>query len=115
MIQNQIKPIHAKPSFYAINFEPMKEIALKYGYNLVLHGSLNRDLDLIAIPWEKKVKSHRKMVKEFAEFIGGSIHHGGRSPIYSKKPHRRIVYVVDIYRGGYKSGAGFAQLTYCCR
>ena len=51
---NIVKPTHAKPSYYAIMFEPLKKIAIKYGYNLVLHGSLNRDMDLIAIPWIEK-------------------------------------------------------------
>ena len=46
-----VKPIHAKPSLFAFYFEVIKEIGLKYGYNIVLHGSMNRDLDLIAIPW----------------------------------------------------------------
>jgi len=41
------KPIHVKPSFYSYLFQPLKEIALKYGYNLVLHGSLNRDFSVM--------------------------------------------------------------------
>ena len=45
------KPLHAKPNIYAYYFEALKAIAKEYGYNLVVHGSMNRDLDLIAIPW----------------------------------------------------------------
>ncbi len=41
------KPIHVKPQFYTYAFLPLKEIALRYGYNLVIHGSMNRDMDLI--------------------------------------------------------------------
>lgn len=49
------KPIHAKPSLYAFYFDVIKEIGLQYGYNIVLHGSMNRDLDLIAIPWQEQI------------------------------------------------------------
>ena len=67
------KPIHVKPAFYSFCYEILKEIALQYGYNLVLHGSLNRDLDLIAIPWAEEIRSHDEMVEDFAEAIGGQI------------------------------------------
>lgn len=49
-MKESIKPIHAKPSLFSFYFEIIKEIGLKHGYNIVLHGSMNRDLDLIAIP-----------------------------------------------------------------
>jgi len=67
------KPIHVKPSLYAHYFITLKAIALEFGYNLVLHGSLNRDLDLIAIPWEPEVKSHDTMIGRFAHALGGRI------------------------------------------
>jgi len=116
-----IKQIHAKPSYYAIMFEPLKEIAFKYGYNLVLHGSLNRDMDLIAIPWVDEIKHHLDMINEMADFIGGKLHLRNKTKddngeikgeVFSVKPHGRICYVIDIYRGGYVSGAGFTDLTY---
>lgn len=50
-MRDKAKPIKAKPSFYAICFEGIKSIGMRYGYNIVLHGSLDRDLDLIAVPW----------------------------------------------------------------
>ena len=62
------KPVHVKPSYYAIMFQPLKEIALRYGYNLVLHGSLNRDMDLIAIPWEDNLGNVEKMILEFCYY-----------------------------------------------
>jgi len=67
------KPIHAKPSLYAHMFFELKEIALKYGYNLVLHGSMSRDLDLIAIPWAREILPYEPMIEEFAKALGGYI------------------------------------------
>lgn len=101
------KPVHAKPSLYAFYFESLKNIALKYGYNLVLHGSLNRDLDLIAIPWQEKIGSHEEMVNEFSEYLDGSVmlhnrKRGDNGEIvgepYSTTHHGRIQYVVNINR-----------------
>jgi len=98
-------------------FEPLKGIALKYGYNLVLHGSLNRDMDLIAIPWADEVGSVPDMIREFCEYIGGEIHQFNHKPDgsfeeFTGKPHGRVCYVIDIYRGGYFEGDGLEKLTY---
>lgn len=120
-METAAKPIHAKPSYYAIMFEPLKEIALKYGYNLVLHGSLNRDMDLIAIPWQETLGSVDEMIDEFCQYVGGEVclfNHriaedgkitGDR---FTPKPHGRVCYVIDIYRGGYLNGGGFQEMAF---
>ena len=97
------KPIHAKPSLYAYYFHELKAIALKYGYNLVLHGSLNRDLDLIAIPWQPELKPHLEMIEEFTEYLGGIIewqHFGGKLYPHGVMYHGRINYIINLNRGG---------------
>jgi hypothetical protein len=104
------KPTHAKPSLYAFYFQVLKEIAVKYGYNLVLHGSMNRDLDLIAIPWQEEVKPHEAMIEEFCEVIGGKLmfangverHHAPDQdwPIYQVTHHGRMQYVINLNRKG---------------
>lgn len=99
-----VKPIHAKPSIYSFYFEVIKEIGLKYGYNIVLHGSMNRDLDLIAIPWEETIGDKEQMVDEITTALGGELldnsrHSDGQKGIrYGLKPHGRIVYVININR-----------------
>lgn len=98
------KPIHAKPSLYAYYFEALKEIAKNFGYNLVLHGSLNRDLDLIAIPWTEELGDKDQMVDEFSKILGGTVLMVGRSVEneegyrFSSKPHGRVVYIININR-----------------
>lgn len=116
-----VKPIHAKPSYYAIMFEPLKEIAIKYGYNLVLHGSLNRDIDLIAIPWIENIGDIDKMITEFCIYVGGEIQLCNEKrnengdivgELFTVKPHSRHVYIINIYRGGYLNSGGFQEMTY---
>lgn len=103
-----MKPTHVKPSFYAYNFEPLKEIAFKYGYNLVLHGSLNRDMDLIAIPWQETIGSHDEMIEEMVTAIGGDLMFANGVPRAFAKDkdwpkfkithHGRVQYVINLNR-----------------
>lgn len=103
-----VKPVHAKPSLYAHYFFQLKEIALKYGYNLVLHGSMNRDLDLIAIPWQENIGSHEEMIEEFTNEIGGDLMFANgvnRSHApeqnwskYKTTFHGRMQYVINLNR-----------------
>ena len=101
--KSEPKPIHVKPAMYALFFYDLKEIAKQYGYNLVIHGSLNRDLDLIAIPWSDDIKSEQDMIMEFQSYLtghiivmpGGGVH-------YTILPGGRHSYVIDLNRGNRK-------------
>lgn len=117
-LEKRSKPLHVKPSFYAYNFYPLKEIAEKYGYNLVLHGSLNRDMDLIAIPWAKDLKGTvPEMITEMCNYIGGWVldeSDTGRTA-FRDMHHGRTNYIININRSGFgesednvkrKDGAG---------
>ena len=94
------KPTNAKPGLYAIFYEYMKEIAREHGYNLVVHGSMTRDLDLIAIPWRDNPNPEQEMIKDFQEYLtgihttmpNGNIH-------YSVLPGGRHGYVIELNRG----------------
>ncbi len=103
-MKESIKPIHARPSLFSFYFEIIKEIGLKHGYNIVLHGSMNRDLDLIAIPWVENIGDRELMVDEITAVIGGTLLMQNRSvndtigTRYDYKPHNRIVYIININR-----------------
>lgn len=98
------KTIHAKPSLYAFYFEIIKQIGVNYGYNIVLHGSMNRDLDLIAIPWVEKIGDKDEMIDKIAELIGGVVMMQNRSvnniegDRFSTTHHGRINYLININR-----------------
>ena len=93
------KITHVKPAMYSYFFYELRVIALRYGYNLVLHGSMNRDLDLIAIPWHEPIGDIDTMVQEMASYLRGSF----VSMTKEEKecfPHGRLSYVINMNRGG---------------
>lgn len=95
------KPIAAKPNVYAYYFLNMKELALSFGYNLVLHGSLNRDLDIIAIPLSNQPRPEREMINALTKWVGGTLDES----LIGALPGGRTSYVINLNRGGYKRNA----------
>ena len=94
------KPIKAKPGLYTLFYENLKQIAIGYGYNLVVHGSMQRDLDLIAIPWVDNPQPEFEMIQEFQTYLTG---YKDPKPYFSVLPGGRHAYVINLNRGN-KSG-----------
>ena len=96
-----MKTTHAKPQLYAYYFLQLKEIAKEFGYNLVVHGSMNSDLDLIAIPWINEPKSEIEMIEALTNWVGGELD----KSLIGTLPGGRTAYVINLNRGGYKKNA----------
>lgn len=79
---------------------PLKARARELGYNLVLHGSLARDIDLVAVPWVAEAVPAEQLVEELRLLIAqhntdgtpGTVLNGGPS----SKPHGRRAWSIDI-------------------
>ena len=88
------------PIMYASYYPMLKEIAIKYGYALAIHGSLTKDMDLIAVVWISRPRSYKRMIEEMRKKIGG-----GYMNITSKgkgnKPHGRKSFLIHSGGGGY--------------
>ena len=97
------KPIKAKPHFYAVCLQPLQEIAKSMGYNLLVHGSMNRDMDLIAVPWIDNPHPEKELIKAFDMYLRGVCYDDGceeRGYMYSVLPGGRKSYVINLNRGG---------------
>src|SRR3954463_16137983 len=97
------KPMKARPQFYAVCFEALKGIALEMGYNLIVHGSLNRDLDLVAIAWIDDPQPELKVIKAFDMNLRGVTYtddSAERGYLFSVLPGGRRSYVINLNRGG---------------
>lgn len=101
------KPLKAKPHFYAVVFADLQKTAYDRGYNLVLHGSLARDMDLVAIPWVDIPASHYDLLAAFCDYLGVSIPtdaSGNPDYLHSVLPGGRHSYVINLNRGGKFNG-----------
>ncbi len=94
------KPIRVKPGMYAIFFTQMKAIAEDYGYNLLLNGSLDRDMDLVAVPWVDKPQDEQEMIKDFQKYLKGIVTLMSDNKVhYTVLPGNRHAYVIELNRG----------------
>lgn len=53
--------------------EPIRRLAREVGYALGVHGSLERDLDLIAAPWSEDAVSASELAAHIASGLNGSV------------------------------------------
>ena len=69
-------PANFYPAIYAQMLPTIRDIARECGWGIGLHGSLIKDLDLIAIPWIDDATSARDMVERISDNIGGKVGYG---------------------------------------
>lgn len=81
---------------YLMFYGRLRRIARAHGYTLAVHGSLNRDLDLVAVPWTEGAVSVEALVEAFVN-EGGIYFVPGRSEPTSK-PWGLVSYV--LFPGG---------------
>lgn len=94
------KSTYIKPGLYCMFYEQLKMIAKEYGYNLLINGSMNRDLDLVAVPWVDKPKDEQLMIQDFEEYLTGKkVKKPDGTTHYTTLPGNRHSYVIDLNRG----------------
>ena len=76
----------------------LTKAADKCGYAIALHGSLSRDMDVIAIPWKEKVTTPDKLVEVLSDAIGVSVDNISE---WRAKPHGRASKVIHLGDGAY--------------
>lgn len=103
-------------ALFALLMPALREAAKECGYALGLHGSMQRDLDLIACPWVQDAKSPAELVEALQRscdgyWAGAEIddHEGWRwdrfiCPVDGKKPHGRLTAAIYFTRGDWNQG-----------
>lgn len=66
-------PTGASPVFYLTVLPGLVQVAREHGYALAVHGSLARDLDLIACPWTDDAAPAEYLVETLREKVGGCL------------------------------------------
>lgn len=96
-----------RPLYYLSILEGLKAVARTRGYALGLHGSLARDLDLIAVPWIPSASSAKELVAALIQHTGGCLKAEHASdPFYQDgqpglKPHGRLCWSIQLGQGRY--------------
>lgn len=86
---------------------PLREKARKLGYALGVHGSLSRDIDLIACPWTEDAASEAELAEELRVVVGGRYSWSMKGREFTlrgcpgHKPHGRLGWVINIDDGPY--------------
>jgi len=82
--------------FYAVLWPSFRKAAIDCGWGLALHGSMESDMDLMAMPWVEDAKPVEELVKAISDCIGGTIWKDHHFTPFLGKPHGRIVYTLSI-------------------
>lgn len=87
-----------RPAFYAHFLNEFRSVALMHGYMLTVHGSLARDLDIIAVPWIEEVAPVEELVKAISECLDETPFSEFHLEMKEERPHNRIIYTLPIAR-----------------
>ena len=68
---------------------PMRTVARACGYAIAVHGSLQRDIDLIAVPWTAAAYEPEEFVKALRGAVAGVTGRAHVSAEWTPKPHGR--------------------------
>lgn len=87
---------------FAFMYRGLCDIARDNGYSLSVHGTLNCDFDLIAVPWTGEAIEPFKLVKEIEKRIGilePDIFIGLHTQEPELKPHGRLAWLIKLGNG----------------
>lgn len=90
------------PALYAHVYPIIVDVGREHGYAVALHGSLARDLDVLAVPWVEEPKDQRT----FAEAVTRALEAVAGDDLmllgpFTGKPHGRVVWTIALYGGAF--------------
>ena len=86
-----MKPASRAPMYAAI-YHGLAEVARQYGYALAIHGSLQTDLDLIAVPWVDEASGSQELVEALRNHCQACFDIAGKVGVTEIKPHGRLAW-----------------------
>lgn len=72
----------------------IREAARFQGYAIAVHGSLKRDIDLVAVAWTDQARPPEELVRVVQGAVGGILGNCLRLAEPAMKPHGRIAYTL---------------------
>lgn len=99
----------------AVAYAPLIPILMRagreVGYAIAVHGSLARDLDIVAIPWTDEAESAERLVLHLTAAVDGRLRNGARkledgtwepapASAPATKPHGRLAWSIHLGSDG---------------
>ena len=91
--------------YLELNYRLLMQVAKRHGYSLTVHGSMLRDIDLVAVPWVARCKAPSTLIKAFKSIVEVQ---SGREKVYVRinkkpeiKPHGRLAWSLWFSRSAY--------------
>ena len=101
-----MKPPSLAPAYCSL-YPAICEVAREHGYALCIHGTLSRDMDLLAVAWTDEAAPAIDLVKAIADKLNGKMGMAAKAngdgtftevsaweP--SKKPHGRLAWSICL-------------------
>lgn len=101
---------------YALLIPELMKAGREVGYAIAAHGSLVRDLDLIAVPWTEEAVSPERLIMHLTAAVDGRIRNGGKrvkkegsdEEVWERthgseptaKPHGRLAWAIHLGHNG---------------
>ncbi len=98
----EVSTTHPKESIalktppYVAMYPGLSRAARSCGYALAVHGSMARDMDLIAVPWTTDAKPPEVLVEALRDACGGWVHAPDTKRDPTPKPHGRLVWTIHM-------------------
>jgi hypothetical protein len=102
-------PVPARAAAYCAIYPRLLQIAQDHGYALTVHGSVHRDLDLVAIPWVEEASEPLELITAMKEITRTVTHHPDTDHLSPDcaptiKPHGRVAYSLHVTDRGMYGG-----------
>ena len=92
---------------FAAALPTLRDVAKAHGYALAVHGSMHRDLDLIACPWVEDAAEPQVLADALREAVKGRFTWQNRSfEDPSPRPHGRLAYAFYLDRESWQGQDG---------
>lgn len=83
--------------------EPMRTVAREHGYTLALHGSLARDIDMVAVPWLDRASEPERLMLDLRGAVSSLFGTARLDPSegWNEKPHGRVAQSIHVHCDGH--------------
>lgn len=92
---------NGRASFYACMWEDIRNCAMDNGWAVAIHGSLNSDMDIMAMPWVEEAVSFEELIDKISKLFSGNAMSEQYVLTYDEKTHNRVVATIPIWADFY--------------